>query len=247
MSTLSLQILVISLKHSTSRQAKVASEMAKTGLVWSFMDAVDGSKLDLESVSYNAAKVKRLQGYTLTPREIGCYLSHMKCWQACVDCSLPTLIFEDDFVLRPHFESVLFTLVNNYRDWQIVRLQALEEKADFPVADFGAYRLARIVGDPLGATAYLVNPSSALKLIAESREIYEPLDHFIEHHEKHGLQMLAIKPYPVTVVDTTRATSTISDRPDRQPIRGGKKIVRSIFRFVDRFTSNNPYFPNKFI
>lgn len=240
---LPLQILVISLKHSTARQAKVTSEMAKTRLEWRFMDAVDGSKLDLSTIPYHASKVKRMQGYTLTSREIGCYLSHMKCWQACVERGVPTLIFEDDFVLQPHFEAVLSTLVNDYRDWEIVRLQALEDKADVPVADFSAYRLVRNEGDPLGATAYLVNPSSARRLIEESRELYEPLDHFIEHHEKHGLQMLAVKPYPVTVVDVTRATSTISDRPDRAPVRGWQKLNRSLFRMLDRVISQHPWFP----
>ncbi len=240
---LPLQILVISLKHSTVRQAKVASEMGKTSLAWGFMDAVDGSKLDLSTVSYNAAKVRRMQGYTLTSREIGCYLSHMKCWQACVDRGVPTLIFEDDFVLLPHFEQVLATLVNDYRGWQIVRLQALEDKADVPVADFGAYRLVHNHGDPLGATAYLVNPVSARKLIEESRDLYEPLDHFIEHKEKHGLKMLAVKPYPVTVVDVTRATSTITDRPDRASVRGWRKLWRSLFRMLDRLLSQHPWFP----
>ncbi len=150
---LPLQILVISLKHSTARQAKVASEMAKTSLTWSFMDAVDGSKLDLGTVPYDASKVRRMQGYTLTSREIGCYLSHMKCWQACVDQDMSTLIFEDDFVLQPHFEQVLATLVNDHRDWQIVRLQALEEQSDVHVVDFGAFSLVRNECDPLWATA----------------------------------------------------------------------------------------------
>ena len=240
---LSLQILVISLKHSSARQAKVASEMAKTSLAWRFMDAVDGGWLDLSTVPYNAAKVRRMQGHTLTSREIGCYLSHMKCWQSCIDQNLPTLVFEDDFVLLPHFENVLATLINDFRDWGIVRLQALEEKSDKTLVDFGEYRLVANHGDPLGATAYLVQPSSANILIAQSAEIYEPLDHYIEHHEKHGLKMLAVKPYPVTVVDLTRATSTISDRPDRLPVKGGRKIMRSFYRLFDRLTSANPWFP----
>lgn len=238
-----LQVLVISLKHSTERQAKVASEMAKTRLEWGFLDAVDGSKLDLSTVPYDGAKVRRLLGFELTPKEIGCYLSHMKAWQACVDKSQPTLIFEDDFVVQPQLEAVLATLLNDYRDWQIVRLQALEETADKLVADFRAYRLVRNHGDPLGATAYLVNPASARVLIDQSSEIYEPLDHYIEHHEKHGLVMLAVKPYPVTVVDVTRATSTITDRPDRLPLRGLRKFIRSLNRFLDRNFSRNPYFP----
>lgn len=243
---LPLQILVISLEHSSARQAKVASEMAKTNLEWRFVDAVDGSKLDLSTVPYLEAKVERMQGYTLTTREIGCYLSHMKCWQACLRQNKPTLIFEDDFVLQPHFQSVLQELLNNQRGWQMVRLQALEDKPHAEIVKLGAYQLVKIQGDPLGATAYLVRPDAARVLLEHSAEIYEPLDHYIEHFEKHGLRMWAVKPYPVTVVDPTRETSTITDRPDRRPVRGGRKFLRSFYRLVDRLLSNNPYFPSRF-
>lgn len=239
----SLQVLVISLKHSTERQAKVSSEMAKTQLEWGFLDAVDGSKLDLSTVPYDGAKVRRLLGFELTSKEIGCYLSHMRAWQACVDKNHPTLIFEDDFVVQPHLEAVLATLLDDYRDWQIVRLQALCDSGDSRVKDFGGFQLVQNESDPLGATAYLVNPASARVLLEQSAEIFEPLDHYIEHHEKHHLTMLAVKPYPVTVVDPTRATSTITDRPDRRSVKGMRKLVRSLYRAYDRLVSRNPWFP----
>ncbi len=238
-----LQILVISLKHSKDRQAKVAAEMAKTTLEWRFLEAVDGSKLDLATVSYDGPKVKRLLGFELTPKEIGCYLSHMKAWQACVDSNQPTLILEDDFIVQPHLEAVLKTLVDGYQNWQIVRLQALCDSRTSQVADFGQYQLVKNADDPLGATAYLIKPSSAKLLLENSIDIYEPLDHFIEHHEKHGLTMLAVKPYPITVVDPTRETSTITDRPDRQSLHGYRKLLRSVERLMDRCFSSKPWFP----
>lgn len=238
-----LQTLVISLKNSTGRQAKVTAEMARTQLEWRFLDAVDGSKLDMSTVNYNAAKVRRLLGFELTSREIGCYLSHMQCWQACVDAGLPTLIFEDDFVVQPHLERVLHTLVHEQKDWQMVRLQALSDCTHTVVADKGEFQLVKNDADPLGATAYLVSPAAARILIAQSREIFEPLDHFIEHHEKIGLHLLAVKPYPVTVVDLSRATSTITDRPERASVKGQGKLQRSLFRLLDRMFSSNPWFP----
>ena len=92
----------------------------------------------------------------------------------------------------------------------------------------------------MGAAAYLVKPSSAEKLIAHSTEIFEPLDHFLEHFRKHRLRMLAIKPYPVTI---DHSESTISDRPQRIPVSGIKKIRRSVARVIDRMTSSQPWFP----
>src|SRR5512143_1509999 len=99
-----LQTLIISLLRSPQRREKAQSELAKTALKWSFLDAVDGSKLQGPPPEYHPRKVKRLLGFEMTPNEIGCFLSHKKAWQACVAADVPTLIFEDDFVLLPHFE-----------------------------------------------------------------------------------------------------------------------------------------------
>jgi glycosyl transferase family 25 len=238
-----LQILVISLKNSKDRQSKVISEMKKTTLDWEFLDAVDGTELDLASSGYHASKVKRLLGFELTSREVGCYLSHMQAWRACIKMNQPTLVFEDDFLLQAHFEDVLATLTNKFQNWEIVRLQALSDCSKKIVLDFGAYQLVDNLEDPLGATAYLVNPASATILLQHSAEIYEPLDHYLEHQEKHGLKMLSITPYPVTVIDPTRETSTITDRPERSSIRGFQKLARSFSRTIDRNFSKNPYFP----
>src|SRR5574343_384069 len=234
-----IQILVISLKHSHDRQARVTYEMAKTKLEWRFLEAVDGSKLDWLTTPYLSHKVKRLLGFELTPKEIGCYLSHLKAWQTCVEKNVPTLVLEDDFIVDPNLELVLSHLLSDSLDWDIVRLQALCDSSDVLIADFDRSRLVKNNSDPLGATAYLVNPLSAKQLLTYSSEIYEPLDHFIEHYEKHGLKMFAVKPYPITVADPTRATSTITDRPDRQPLRGWRKIIRSAARLMDRLFSNN--------
>jgi len=86
----------------------------------------------------------------------------------------------------------------------------------------------------------LLKPKIAQSLINSSSEIYEPVDHFLEHYEKHGLQFLAVRPYPV---DISRAKSTIDDRSEREPIKGIHKKLRSIARALDRVLSSSPWFP----
>lgn len=238
-----VQALVISLEHSHGRQKKIENEMQKTALKWRFLNACDGESLDFSLVSYNAQKVKKLLGFELTKKEIGCYLSHMNCWRACIEANENVLVFEDDFVIQENFDEVLETLMSTDFSWDIIRLQALAESSFKVVQDFGSFRLVENESDPLGATAYLVNPRSAKILIQHSADIFEPLDHFIEHEEKHGLKMLAIDPYSIKVFDPTRATSTITDRPERGAVRGFRKIYRSWMRAVDRMASKNPWFP----
>jgi glycosyl transferase family 25 len=238
--SLQVQILVISLKRSLDRRKQVEKEMQKISLPWTFLDAVDGSALAVPPVEYKPNKVKRLQGYALTPNEIGCYLSHKKAWKCCVEKNMPTLILEDDFVLSSDFEGILNALLIEVTEWSFVRLQGLYEVPFNLVLEQSEFTLVKNQGDAVGATAYLLKPPVAERLIKHSVDIYEPVDHFLEHHQKHGLEFLAIRPYPV---DITRAISTIADRSERAPVKGLQKRIRSIARVIDRVFSKEPWFP----
>jgi len=239
-STLSLQVLVISLRRSADRRAKVEQELQKVSLPWSFLDAVDGSALPSPPAEYQPLKVQLLQGYPLTPNEIGCYLSHKEAWKHCVAQNIPTLVFEDDFVLSPEFEDIIHGLMSNQSAWSLVRLQGLYEVPYQELTPLDAAHLVKNLGDAVGATAYLLKPQVAKVLIDESRDIYEPVDHFLEHQSKHGLECLAVRPYPV---DISRVKSTIDDRSERAPVKGLRKRMRSIARAVDRLCSAKPWFP----
>ncbi len=235
-----IQVLVISLAGSDERKKKVQSELDKTKFTWRFLEAVKGSALEKPPAEYKADKVRGLLGFELTPNELGCFLSHKKAWQACVDKDVITIIFEDDFYLLPHFKNVVQFLSSNLELWDAVRLQGLSNVSQELIQDVGEFSLVRNLGDAVGATAYIIKPHVAKILIAASGDIYEPLDHFLEHHQKHQLTFLAINPYPV---DITGVETTIADRPGRQPIKGLAKIRRSVLRALDRCFSKNPWFP----
>jgi glycosyl transferase, family 25 len=238
---LNLQTVVISLLRSPQRREKVRSELSKTNLNWSFLDAVDGSQLKFPLAEYRPHKVKRLLGFDLTKNEIGCFLSHKKAWQACLESNQVTLIFEDDFILLPHFEKTVEILLAEFHDWSLIRLQSLANSSHVVIKVIGDVSIVKNLSDEVGATAYIIKPEAAKILVEHSKEIYEPLDHFLEHKTKHGVEMLAVKPYPV---DITKAQSTISDRPhDRKPIQGLRKRLRSIYRMLDRIFSRDPWFP----
>ena len=238
--SLPLQVLVISLQRSLDRRAKVEKELQKISLPWTFLDAVDGSTLRRPPSEYRPVKVKWLQGYELTPNEIGCYLSHKEAWKRCAEKNIPTLILEDDFVLLPEFEHTIQALLDNSNSWEFVRLQGLYEALYQEISLVDDVHLVKNIGDAVGATAYLLKPHIAHALIKASTDIYEPVDHFLEHYKKHGLEFLAIRPYPV---DITRVKSTIDDRHERAPVQGLRKRLRSIARAFDRIFNKSPWFP----
>lgn len=235
-----LQVRVISLKRSPERRKRVEQQLQDFFLDWQFLDAIDGFKLKPYPKSYNQEKVRRLQGHDLTPGEIGCYLSHLKAWEQCVHENIPMLVFEDDFVIGPNIKPIIIDLVACQNLWGVVRLSGIHETKDNIVQSRDLYRLAINHGDPCGTASYLIQPWAAQTLIDHSVEIYEAVDHFMEHFSKHGVRIYAAKPYPITLSDSK---STIVDRNDKQPIQGVKKLLRSIYRAWDRLTSKNPWFP----
>lgn len=232
--------ILISLKRSEARRKRAISELKKTTLKWEILDGIDGLLLSSNPPEYRERKVSRLLGFPLMPSEIGCFLSHRSAWIRCVEKNCSALILEDDFKLNTNFQEALFTLSTQYLEWDIARLQGLYETTESVIATGPDYKITRNLADPLGATAYIIKPNSALRLIQYSNEIYEPLDHFLEHDKKHHLKIVAFKPYPVRA---NGMVSTMHDRSIRTPIKGLKKWFRSFYRLIDRLFSSDPWFP----
>lgn len=234
------QLLVISLERSLVRREQVRRELSKTKLNWNFINAIDGSKFLDFPIEYNQNKVSRLLGYSLSKNEIGCFLSHKQAWKSCVESNKITIVLEDDICISNFFENGLDELYRNQNYWGLIRLQALNESEYSLVKKLNLIEIIKNKSDPVGATAYIVKPEVAKRLINSSDEIYEPVDHYLEHVEKHGVEMLATLPY---LVRNSGVSTTIGDRPMRNSVRGFKKIKRSICRQFDRWTSPNPWFP----
>ena len=236
-----MQTLVISLPNSTKRRDLVQAVLDKYQINWEFLAAVDGTTLKEADLPYDRKKVSKLLGFDLTNTEIGCFLSHRKAWFKCISSNQPTLIFEDDFRLAPNFHESINLLLTKFIDWDIARLQGLKDVHHQLIKEYGPNQIVINKEDPLGATAYLIKPRSAQILLDKSKQVFEPLDHFIEHRRKHGLRIIALKPYPVVARELP---TTITGRPPRNPVTGLKKLLRSTLRWIDRKNNpNDPWFP----
>lgn len=235
-----IQVLVISLQRSTDRREAVKKQLEHFSFPWKFIDAVDGRLLSRMPPSYKAIKVKLLQGYELTPGEIGCFLSHIQAWKLCVEHNRTTLVFEDDFRLTKNIEQIIRDLIDISDQWNLVRLSGIYETPHEVLMYRRGYDLVRNLGEPCGTAAYMIQPEAAEILLKNATHIYEPVDHYLEHYYKHSLRILAAKPYPIQL---SHSKSTITDRFDRKSVRGLYKTIRSVLRWVDRVFNPSPWFP----
>jgi glycosyl transferase family 25 len=143
-------------------------------------------------------------------------------------------------LVSENLELVINDLLTISDQWNLVRLSGIYETQHETLQQRLGYQLGKNLGEPCGTAAYLIQPAAAKVLLSHAADIYEPVDHYLEHHTKHGLTCLAAKPYPIGLAHTK---STITDRPGRLPVKGLRKTLRSIARFIDRHTSSSPWFP----
>lgn len=198
------------------------------------MDAVDGRAWRDGSfpACYDSGTAARIVGFTMSGSELACFMSHQAVWRLSVAQNRPLVVMEDDFHLQKNFIDSLRAAMETYDEWDIFRLQGLSEVRQKPVSTVKGGTVVRQLADPVGATAYLVKPESAQELLRMSVQIYEPVDHYLEHYRYHHQRVLSIAPYSVEI---TGGPSTITERPEVRQVRGLKKFRRSLWRLLFRF------------
>ena len=100
-----IPIFVVSLARASDRRAAMGRHLEALGLSFEITDAVDGkalSKAELDTLMNCPA------GVSLSPGDVGCYMSHINIYRQIVDRNIPlALVLEDDASLSPGFAPLL--------------------------------------------------------------------------------------------------------------------------------------------
>lgn len=132
-----------------------------------------GIKGPLEPTSSNVIKL-------LAPGVKGCFYSHYRLWQKCVELNEPILIFEDDIVIKRPFLDVF------WRDVLVVAIGHPTKSARFmdnlenPQGNPSAqeYKLSSMPG----CCGYAIKPHAAKILLNTYRKTYLPADNAINRN-----------------------------------------------------------------
>ena len=194
-----MNIFVINLDSSKDRLEHISSETDRLKLEFTRISAVNGSLLDAASLSkhYNYSLNRKIYRRPLSLGEIGCYMSHIKCWEKIIrdDLSM-ALILEDDAELDDHLEVVLTEIENLSESWDIIKLCDPPKKKKHFVLDrlsehFYLFRYRKI---PSRATGYLVSQEGALKLV-EARSFFgRPVDDDMQFYWEFNGRVLGVEP-----------------------------------------------------
>ena len=94
-------VFLINLDRSTDRLARCAPILDALGLTWERVPGIEGKKLPPEQLAaLNPHPAPHGEWFRpLTPGEIGCFLSHLRCWQLIEERNLDcALVLEDERV-----------------------------------------------------------------------------------------------------------------------------------------------------
>lgn len=106
-----LHIFIVSLQQDVEKRETISKTLKDFGLKFSFVDAIYGK--DLPDSTLNSFRKKSTgkiinRGFSATPGEIGCTLSHLKAYQEIIDRGLEwACILEDDAILDERFKTFI--------------------------------------------------------------------------------------------------------------------------------------------
>lgn len=205
-SEMKIKTYVINLKESVVRREAVLAETAK----YFFMDvelveAVDGRKLDPEEVKACFDSKKFIYRYHRTPKggEIGCTLSHRKCYRKLLESDEEfALILEDDvnFLYPEDVGTTLRNILDNYSNDKPYFITLAKHFLYYPkkYRKLGKYTFYRI-SNAYGTYAYLINRKAAQCMLSVSRPFIVADDY--PYIRKRGIQVKGI--YPTFTVDAS--------------------------------------------
>ena len=177
-----MKIYLVNMDRSTDRLSIMKERLSNLGLTFERISAVDGYKLSQVEKEMVVAPNLRYP-YNLTLGEVGCFLSHKKCWQEFLNSNEEwALILEDDSVFhlkaREYFQSTAwipkecdliqfnFTTDNTYSDKTI----------ELPN---GSHLVRVKYSSPCGTYAYLISKKAAKIALTLARKVEGPIDNFL--------------------------------------------------------------------
>lgn len=211
------KILVINLDSSEDRLVSMGNQLSELGLEFERVAGVRGSELsaDEKSAVYNVETNKKKYYKLLNDGEIGCYLSHVKCYEKIVSDQLDfALILEDDAILTADILNFIEQVGQLSSKWDYIKLSHGRKPKSIQQAVTLANNLeiGTALKLPSTTTGQFVSLSGAKKLIEHALPVARPIDIDIQYWFEKELRCFVVRPFPVLNGDFGSEINVVEDR-----------------------------------
>ncbi|MCG7489631.1 glycosyltransferase family 25 protein [Vibrio sp. Of14-4] len=236
-----MKVFVINLPSSLERREKISQSFNDIGIDFEFFTAIDGHQgLPPELVNLPDDKHRIFfRSRPLSPGEKGCYASHYKLWQKCLEIDEPILILEDDGIPTENFSEVLTSLPElHQKGYEYLRVEK-QERGCKQIDSYGDLNIVLWADNRSGARGYSISPSGAKRLLKYSNRWVCAVDNYIGESYRTGLICAGVQPYAIRD-DGADQVSTIRRCNDKSRVPLYFKLLRELYRFYrfSRMTLN---------
>jgi glycosyl transferase, family 25 len=224
--------LVINLAANTTRMANASAALRRQNIAFERLEGVNGWTLSDAEIAkvYDAARNRQDGKHPLVRPEIGCYLSHIACWQRIAQADAPGgVIFEDDFSASDELASILTQICADHaRDWDVVKLFTFDaDPKSVKERKLGSnFRLVVPYRVPTCLIGYVLTREAAQRLVAKSLPFFRPVDEDMKFYWEKDLRVALVLPAPVTVGDQQAVTGTIGN--ERRSSKEGRGLLHHL-------------------
>lgn len=230
----SMQSLIIHMSASTARRANVEALLASLPDAQA-VEAVDGrDPAQLAGVTVRPGDLYRpAYPFPLLPGEIGCFLSHRRCWKRILDAGWDAaLIAEDDLEIAPDARAPLLELLARHASPDAyIRIPPKDREPQTAVTDregTACLFTPRRIG--LQTTFQLVGRDAARRLLAATETIDRPVDALLQMHWITGQTVQTVLPNGCSERRFDAAGSTVQRKTTGLAQKLRRAIARARYR-----------------
>lgn len=214
---MSFKIFVINLDSSVDRIENMQAQCNELGIEFERVSAVRGKNLSSaeKAVVYNRDVNLAKYDKELNDGEIGCYMSHARCWEQILIQKLDyALILEDDAILTPEITAYIAKLADSSTEWDYIKLShGRKPKSILNAIDLGdGLSLGQCIKLPSTTTGQFVSQTGAKKLLQHAYPIARPIDIDIQFWYEKSLRSFVVRPFPILNGDFGSEINQVTDR-----------------------------------
>lgn len=216
---------------SKERWQYITSQLDKFNLPYERIDGVDISTLSESELDkyYSYSENRRQYPKPLTKGEIGCHISHVKCWEEILKQNLDFgIVLEDDITLGDNFPQAIEFIKKYFDKWDFIRLQVetktrkLYDQENF--GEFSIYEFIRTSGCFWG---YALNCKTARTLVDNLLPFGITADSNMHVYYKFGVDVKTL--IPPSVFARANNDSDIEQSGMRKKQKNFYPFARQVF------------------
>jgi glycosyl transferase family 25 len=191
---------LINMDSAPHRMAHMQAELDRLGISFIRQAGVVGAELEQPHPDFSAWSYKYLHGRLWSPRELGCYLSHLECLKKFLNSDADyALILEDDVTLHDELENLLSAALEHRRDWNMLRLCSVNHGKWWPVRKlFKEFNLSICLTREKGAGGYLVDRHAAAQMLKHMLPMRLAWDITFDLEWFLGFKTMGLSPLPIS-------------------------------------------------